>query len=368
MNNPSEEEDISNVDHATGRAKKTQDGDGAAIKLFEFWLKVVKHKAKWKIDEVTSKQIENTHLQLIIVEFVHWLRITNIPKNWILNELDEMIPPASHTIGEPVHMLLSSTLSKYVGRIIGFFRRKFPSHPDFEKLDPKNEQAVPAWWTSLRPKFEKDGGRKQKNKSSDCIYGGPNIRPLYFKCSDTPMIASDAEIADFVSSIDLRSILKKLMVKATITHAKLGPMQQRAILAVLLQAAGRAGEPKFVDINNWVYDPRWQVTDILWFEPKTSTIQTMPMLVSKGEYEACFYHSLGSYWACEAGLSRDTSQTDIESFLFPAFHERSQPMGLTRLLLQTSCLKLQWRRVKHWHVSRVSLICYFKRGRKTKYV
>jgi len=27
-----------------------------------------------------------------------------------------------------------------------------------------------------------------------------------------------------------------------------------------------------------------------------------------------------SYWACEAGLSRDTSQTDIESFLFPAFH------------------------------------------------
>ena len=210
-------------------------------------------------------------------------------------------------------------MSKYVGRII--FRRKFPLHPDFEKLDSKNEQAVPAWWTSLRPKFEKDGGRKQKNKSSDCIYGGPNIRPLYYKCSDAPMIASDKEIADFVSSIDLRSILKKLMVKAIITHAKLGPMQQRAILAVLLQAAGRAGEPKFVDINNWVYDPRWEVTDILWFEPKTSTIQTMPMLVSKGEYEACFYHSLGSYWACEAGLSRDTSQTDIESFLFPAFHD-----------------------------------------------
>jgi len=215
---------------------------------------------------------------------------------------------------------MSSTLSKYVGRIIGFFRRKFPLHPDFEKLDPKNEQAVPAWWTNLRPKFEKDGNRKQKNKSSDCTYGGPNTRPLYYKCSDTPTIASDAEIADFVSSIDLRSILKKLMAKAIITHAKLGPMQQRAILAVLLQAAGRAGEPKFVDINNWVYDPRWEVTDILWFEPKTSTIQTMPMLVSKGEYEACFYHSLGSYWACEAGLSRDTSQTDIESFLFPAFH------------------------------------------------
>lgn len=51
----------------------------------------------------------------------------------------------------------------------------------------------------------------------------------------------------------------------------------------------------------------------------------MIMLVSKGEYEACFYHclGLGSYWAwaCEAGLSRDTSQTDIESFLSPAFHD-----------------------------------------------
>jgi len=124
MNNPSEEIDISNVDHATGRAKKTQGGDGAAIRLFEFWLKVVKQKVNWKIDEITSKQIENTHLQSIIVEFVHWLVETNIPKNWILNELDEMIPPPNHTIGEPVHMLMSSTLSKYVGRIIGFFRRK----------------------------------------------------------------------------------------------------------------------------------------------------------------------------------------------------------------------------------------------------
>ena len=35
MNNPSEEVDISNVDHAMGRAKKTQGGDGAVIKLFE---------------------------------------------------------------------------------------------------------------------------------------------------------------------------------------------------------------------------------------------------------------------------------------------------------------------------------------------
>ena len=81
MNNPSEEIDVSNVDHATGRAKKTQGGDGAAIRLFEFWLKVVKQKVKWKIDEITSKQIENTHLQSIIVEFVHWLVETNIPKN-----------------------------------------------------------------------------------------------------------------------------------------------------------------------------------------------------------------------------------------------------------------------------------------------
>ena len=31
MNNPSEEVDISNVDHATGRAKKTQGGDGLWI-------------------------------------------------------------------------------------------------------------------------------------------------------------------------------------------------------------------------------------------------------------------------------------------------------------------------------------------------
>jgi len=71
MNNPSEDDDISNVDHATGRAKKTQGGDGAAIKLFEFWLKVVKQKVKWKIDEVTSKQIENKKKFILIYCLQH---------------------------------------------------------------------------------------------------------------------------------------------------------------------------------------------------------------------------------------------------------------------------------------------------------
>jgi hypothetical protein len=83
----------------------------------------------------------------------------------------------------------------------------------------------------------------------------------------------------------------------------------------------RAGEAKFSDFNNWTYEPRFEVTDILWYEPKTSTIQTMPMLVSKFEYHGCFYHCVGSYWAVEDGLSRDESQKDTESFLFPVLHE-----------------------------------------------
>jgi hypothetical protein len=164
---------------------------------------------------------------------VNWLNQTKIPRSWRLNSLDEMIPPANHTIGDPVHMLMHSTLSKYVGRIIGFFKRKFSTHPDFIDLNPRNENAVPAWWTNMRSKFERDVSRAQKKKSSECAYGGPKIRPLYYKSSNASITASDTEtVCDYVSRIDICSILKTLMLEATITHAKEGPMQKRAQLAV----------------------------------------------------------------------------------------------------------------------------------------
>jgi len=53
---------------------------------------------------------------------------------------------------------------------------------------------------------------------------------------------------------------------------------------------------------------------------KTSSIQTMPMLVDKHHYSVCFYHSIGCYFAVEHGLARDGTLEEYSSFLFPNLH------------------------------------------------
>jgi len=276
----------------------------------------VREKTRWEFSTIPYLEIENDHLHSEFVHYCQWLIHNPIPRNW--KEVNgKMVPPPNQGDG-PVHIIMYSTLSKYLGRTIAGLQRKFPRHPDFVNLK-KNK--VPAWWSILRPKFEKDCERTQMKINSDFTYGGPKIRPLYLKNSSASASAFDSKIdRDFVTRIDLESVLKSLMHSATNTFAKEGPMQKRAMLAILYNAVGRSGEVKFVDTSNWMYDTRFEVTDILWQQSKTSSIQTMPMLVDKHHYSVCFYHSIGCYFAVEHGLARDGTLEEYSSFLFPNLH------------------------------------------------
>jgi len=140
--------------------------------IYEFYCRVVREKTRWEFSSIPYVEIENDHLHSEFVHYCQWLIHHPIPRNW--KEVNgEMVPPPNQGDG-PVHIIMYSTLSKYLGRTIAGLQRKFPRHPDFVNLK-KNE--VPSWWSILRPKFEKDCERTQMKINSDFTYGGPKFRP-----------------------------------------------------------------------------------------------------------------------------------------------------------------------------------------------
>jgi hypothetical protein len=88
----------------------------------------------------------------------------------------------------------------------------------------------------------------------------------------------------------------------------------------MYSAAGRGGEVKFVNTQDWMHHGRFGCTDTVWTESKTLHKYSMPMVPNKSDYTYDFYHCLGSYFMCEDGLYRLPSDVAFESFLFPNLH------------------------------------------------
>jgi hypothetical protein len=195
-------------------------------------------------------------------------------------------------------------------------RRKFPNHPDFKNLKPDEH---PSWWTRIRPLFESECDSFQLRLGSDFTYGATMIRPLYSK---NDYVGNDMPaLSDYVSMTDLRYVLKRLFMDATLNCLHEGKLQKRAWLAILYSAAGRGGEVKFIDTADWMYHPRIQVPDIGWTELKTKEKYACPVVPDKDDFMPDVFHCLGSFWSVEGGLYRDgEDQQAIASFLFPDLH------------------------------------------------
>ena len=58
---------------------------------------------------------------------------------------------------------------------------------------------------------------------------------------------------------------------------------------------------------------------IIRVKPKTSRIQSMPMVVDADSWENCIYHALASYFAVEDGLFCDSKSSKCVTRLFPIF-------------------------------------------------
>ena len=154
-------------------------------------------------------------------------------------------------------------------------------------------QAGPEWWKSLKPRLEKGIDDLLQRFDNDFSHGSTATRPLYYKNSFGSVRTEDDR--DLVTMIDLEMILGKLFKEAIIKSTTDGPLQYRARLSILYNAAGRPGEIKFVDTANWKWHGRFELPDIVWQETKTMSIQAMPMFPDKEHFLLDFYHALGSF-------------------------------------------------------------------------
>ena len=208
-------------------------------------------------------------------------------------------------------------LSKYIGKVISQIRRKFPQHPDFADL---RADEVPQWWTKLRPLFETECIRFHfLLLGSDFTFGETATRSLYQDNGNKN--SGKLVINDYISAINLYSILRRLMKDASLDCNRGGKLQQRCWLAILYQAVGRGGEIKRQDFTEWMWHPTYEALDIGWTELKLLEKYAMPMVPHRNHFLNDFYHCLASFWAVERGLFRsDGDERAIANFLFPDLH------------------------------------------------
>ena len=304
-------------DNGLGRAENTIHGDGPALKLFNYYRAHVL-KREGNLSSIQYEEIAEDNFQSLFILLTMWLSSTPIPRNWRLVDGEMRPSQAAENNDGATEILVRVTLAKYVGRVVQWFRRRFPDHPDVKHLDPRDAQAAPDWWSRMLPKFEKEVDSFHQKLDSDFTFGAITTRPLYF---DNNFEGTNHN--DILGQIDLKSMLKKLMkdaIMGPINPTDAGPLQKRAWLSILYNAVGRSGELKYIDTANWMWHYRYQVIDILWSEMKTNTVQAMPMFADRQQYLLCFYHSLGSFWSVEGGLYRSEAQSEFKSFLFPFLH------------------------------------------------
>jgi len=303
-----------------GRTVNTENGDGPAIRLFNIYRKM---RDMCPLDEITHEEIREDFLQSMMVEFMGFLSTTAIPFNCD----DELMPRNRPAEGESVRVVIASTLSKYVGRIIRCIWRLFPSHPDFAELDINKQTDVPDWWKRVRPGFEKTIDDFHRHMDSTYTFGAYAVRPLFLKNRYNPRAGQPiAEpIADFVSEIDLHSICKGLMKKASVNigQGEIGPLQQRAWLVWLYHCLDRPSEIKFIDIRSWMHIPALGTVNAPTTDKKTKKKYSCGLVPDKHDFFCDILHVTAALFAVEEGAYRTAAQKSTESFLFQPFHGKS---------------------------------------------
>jgi len=273
-----------------GDAESTVAANKAATRLFNVWRD---RNGRSPLSNMQWVEVEEDNLEAEIFNFCRWVSSTPIPKFF-----DDQLKPRLNNSNQEgtVKLLLKSTLTKYVGKVILMIRNKFPQHPDFASL--RSNSDVPLWWTKLRPIFERECDR----------------------------------VNDYISLIDLRYILMKLMHEASIGCDRNGKLQQRCWLIFAYQAVGRGGEIKFQDYNDWMWHPKYEIVDIGWTELKLLTKYAMAMVPHKNHFFMDWYHGLGSYWSVEQGLHRSSGDRQIiGNYVLPDLHAFSDPVGTKKV-------------------------------------
>jgi len=276
-----------------GQAKMTAGADDAALRLYDAYRRLRQERDPF--DQMRRVEIEGDNLEAEILLFCKFCSSTPIPHNF-----DENLEPRNNNNDGAVKVLMQSTLTKYVGKVIKLIRGKFPDHEDFKGLKPGDQ---PEWWVGMRTAFETECERFHFRLGSDFIWGDTSTRTIFDDNGNGAVKDGDA-IDDYVSVLDLYNVARKLLRKSDLATNRNGPLQQRCWFAFLFHAAARGGEIKLQDYLDWVFHAKVDILDITWTEMKVLEKYSMPMVPHLQNFLLDIYHCLGSWWAVENGLFR----------------------------------------------------------------
>ena len=253
--------------------------------------------------DLTQDDIIGNNLLMTVTEYAIILKQHPIPLNWkTLGMWEEQENPTR---------LGMDSLMKYFEPIHSIFKNKFPRHEYLASNDPQE------WWVKLKRGLMTAlslGKVKGCNEVFD-----PKIRSLYI-VNQPGHIRFDDDESKMVAleGIDIKSILRTMMLRGKKYGGKC--YEHRAMLLTAALSVARGGEVKFLRYSDWVYDPRFRVTDIGWSELKNIKKYAMPQVNTFYEdaYEVDWYHAMGCFGACENGfMSRSETAKD---FVFQNLH------------------------------------------------
>ena len=130
-----------------GRAPNTIRGDTAPLKWLDTYRRI-HHKCPF--NDMKFIEIEGDNLEMEIIGMASFASTTALPRYYV----NDFEPPANTNEDAPIKILVTNTLSKYIGKIIKMIHYKFPEHEDFKDLDINKQTDVPEFWVHLRPLFE----------------------------------------------------------------------------------------------------------------------------------------------------------------------------------------------------------------------
>ena len=172
----------------------------------------------------------------------------------------------------------------------------------------------------MRAGFVTEATREQFR--GDDVFGDRATRSLYTKNRPgLTQFSRDPESNEWISLVDLSAIVMNLVKSAKVTSREESPFQWRACLVTTALAVGRGGEVKFQSYDEWMWDPRFELTDTLWTELKKLLKYAMPMVADREDWLIDFYHSHACFWAVEDGLFRSDMNDPTAPFVFPRLHE-----------------------------------------------
>lgn len=299
-----------------GQAEATSAGYASALKLFDYFQREVVQSPPF--EDLVFGHVEADNLQCLLMAFGSWLARQKVPRYHDPGTL----APRRNDPGTVVEYLTVATKVLYFGKVKTAFKQKFPDHPEWSRSSDPEE-----WWTSMRAGFERECDRNQL-RSEDTF--GDKTRALYRSNRDENVsILRDTELTTLLQTIDLSYVCGNLMKRAGLGTRQ--SYEKRCWLIMTYLSAGRGGEVKFQQYRDWVWDPRFQITNTHWTELKTLSFYAMAMVPDSESYHCDFYHALGSFFAVENGLFRTHADGPKSNFVFPSLHAL-RDAGVTSLL------------------------------------